>query len=185
MEAFWSTLKGHNVLEAEHLKFRRLVDEDGLTGAQALKKMQLQHPPPTKEEAYQSVLDVWQNNNMRTFSDYLRWYNDLDVGPFVEGAERMQEFYREKEIDVFKVAISCPGLARALLFRTARQQHASFALFGNDDRDLHRKIKNNIIGGPSIIFTRHHKVGETKLRGEEGKTCGNVVGFDANALYLG
>lgn len=38
------------------------------------------------------------------------------------------------------------------------------------------------ITGPSIIFTRHHKAGKTKIRG--GKHCQKVVGYDANALYL-
>jgi len=39
-----------------------------------------------------------------------------------------------------------------------------------------------LVGGPSIIFHRFHKVDETRIRG--GKLCKKVLGYDANALYL-
>lgn len=182
IEAFWSTLKGCNVLEVEHIAFEKLM-QGGLTEHNALKRMKLEVAPPTKEEVYDSLQNIWDANNMKTFKDWLEWYNLLDVAPFVEGVERMQLFYKEKNIDLFKVAISVPGIARTLLFRAAAKQKCSFGVFGKKDKDLYHKIKNNIVGGPSIIFTRHHKVGETRIRSGD-KTCGNIVGFDANALYL-
>ena len=43
-------------------------------------------------------------------------------------------------------------------------------------------LKNNIWGGPSIIFNRYQKVNKTLIRGN--KLCKNIIGFDANALYL-
>jgi hypothetical protein len=43
-------------------------------------------------------------------------------------------------------------------------------------------LKRNIVGGPSIIFHRFHEVDKTRIRG--GKLCKNVLGYDANALYL-
>ena len=43
-------------------------------------------------------------------------------------------------------------------------------------------LKRNIVGGPSTIFHRFHKVDETRIRG--GKLCKKVLGYDANALYL-
>ena len=39
-------------------------------------------------------------------------------------------------------------------------------------------------GGPSIIFTRRHKVGETLIRGGKDKPCQSIFGYDANSLYL-
>ena len=47
---------------------------------------------------------------------------------------------------------------------------------------MHTCLKQNIVGGPSIVFHRYHEAGKTKIRG--GKLCQRVVGFDANALYL-
>jgi hypothetical protein len=43
-------------------------------------------------------------------------------------------------------------------------------------------LKNNIRGGPSIIFNRYQEVDKTLIRGN--KLCKNIIGFDANALYL-
>lgn len=37
---------------------------------------------------------------MKTIEDFLIWYNDLDVGPFVEAARRLQKFYFDRGIDV-------------------------------------------------------------------------------------
>ncbi len=119
---------------------------------------------------------------MSRFRDFLVWYNNLDVGPFVTAVERFQKFYFDKDIDVFKTAISVPGIARQLLFRTAKKADANFALFDKQNEDLYHTFKRNIVGGPSIIFTRHHKVGQTRIRGR--KKCGSILGFDANALYL-
>ncbi|MES9994350.1 MAG: hypothetical protein ABW098_20565, partial [Candidatus Thiodiazotropha sp.] len=134
------------------------------------------------EVEYQFCQMIWQSEGMVTFRDFLVWYNNLDVGPFVEAVENFQQFYFEKGIDVFKTAISVPGIARQLLFRAARDQQANFALFDSNNADLYHTIKANIVGGPSIIFTRHHCAGKTFIRGQ--KPCRAVLGFDANALYL-
>ena len=44
-------------------------------------------------------------------------------------------------------------------------------------------MKDNIVGGPAIIFHRYHEQGITKIRGGE-ETCRKIEGYDANALYL-
>ena len=119
---------------------------------------------------------------MSTFNDFLIWYNNLDVGPFVIAVEKFQRFCFEKGINVFKTAISVPGIARQLLFKTAQTNQANFALFDEYDQDLYQTVKRNIVGGPSIIFTRHHCAGKIKIRGR--KLCRAILGFDANALYL-
>ena len=36
------------------------------------------------EEDYQTCLKVWRKEGMKTFQDFLIWYNNLDVGPFVK-----------------------------------------------------------------------------------------------------
>ena len=134
------------------------------------------------EEEYEHCQKVWRENNMSSFRDFLKFYNNLDVGPFVTAVERFQTFYFNKGIGVFKSAISVPGIARHLLFKTAKKQKADFALCDQNNSDLYKTIKRNIVGGPSIIFTRHQCVGKTLIRGQ--KLCGSILGFDANALYL-
>ena len=54
---------------------------------------------------------------MKTFQDFLIWYNNLDVGPFVKAVCIFKEFYKEKGLDAFKSAISLPGLAKANFIR--------------------------------------------------------------------
>ncbi|CAG2220677.1 unnamed protein product [Mytilus edulis] len=77
-----------------------------------------------------------------------------------------------------------PGLARRMLFDTGRRDGASFALFDDANSDLYFTLKNNLIGGPSIIFNRHHEVGQTFIRNDFTRPCQKILGFDANALYL-
>ena len=138
----------------------------------------------TPEENYVLVQEAWRNKSMKTFKDYLVYYNNLDCGPFVEAVENLQKYYFDRNIDIFKVSISLPRLARQMLFECGRQAGASFALFDESNKDLYYTVKQNIIGGPSVIFNRYHKAGETFIRGNPDKQCQTIVGYDANALYL-
>ncbi len=48
-------------------------------------------------------------------------------------------------------------------------------------------LKTGMVGGPSIVFTRHAEKDKSKIRPHKyknPKTCQAVVGFDANSLYL-
>lgn len=76
-------------------------------------------------EEYALCQRAWREHNMKTFEDFLRWYNNLDVGPFVEAVENLQKYYFERHIDVFKTSISVPGVARRLMFDTGRRAGAS------------------------------------------------------------
>ena len=46
---------------------------------------------------------------MKTFADWLTYYNNLDVEPFLGALESMQGFYTRLGIDIFKDAVSLPG----------------------------------------------------------------------------
>ena len=119
---------------------------------------------------------------MSTFRDFLIFYNNLDVKPFVEAIQKMKKIYSEKGVDAFKDAINVPGIARKLLFETSENNNTSFSLFDESNKDLYQTIKQNIVGGPSIVFHRYHSINETLIRNMT--KCRNIVGYDANALYL-
>jgi hypothetical protein len=36
---------------------------------------------------------------MKTFKDFLEWYNNLDVLPFLEAVEKMKTFYENRRLD--------------------------------------------------------------------------------------
>lgn len=80
--------------------------------------------------------------------------------------------------------MSVPGIARTMLFKASARAQATFALYGENDNDLYKTVKTNIVGGPSININRYAKTGETFIRNNPEKPCQNIIGYDANALYL-
>ena len=48
-------------------------------------------------EEYRYCQQVWEDNEMFTFKDFLVWYNNLDVVPFLEAVEKMSQFWQENE----------------------------------------------------------------------------------------
>ena len=127
---------------------------------------------------YRGLQKLWRDNEMKTLKDFLIHYNLKDVEPFTDAVINLQKFYKENNIDLFKDSISVPGAARQMLFNSTE---AKFALCDRKNEDLYRKIRQNICGGPSIVFTRHMKVGQLLKQGSE--RCQKIFGFDANALY--
>ena len=57
-------------------------------------------------EEYQYRQQVCEDKEMSTFKDFLVWYNNLDVVPFLEAVEKMSQFWQERKIDMFKDGIS-------------------------------------------------------------------------------
>ena len=125
---------------------------------------------------------VWHDNQMTTMRDYLIWYNNRDVTPFLDAIAKQFTFYCDRGIDMFKDGISVPGLSLLYLFSNLPKD-TFFTVFNETSKDLHHLVKDNIVGGPAIIFHRYHEKDVTKIRrGRE--TCRKIVGYDANALYL-
>ena len=125
---------------------------------------------------------VWHDNQMKTLREYLIWYNNRDVTPFLDAIAKQFAFYRDRDIDMFKDGISVPGLSLLYLFSNLPND-TYFTVFNRTNSDLHELVKDNIVGGPAIIFHRYHEKGVTKIRGGS-ELCRKIVGYDANALYL-
>ena len=125
---------------------------------------------------------VWRDNGMETLREYLIWYNNRDVTPFLDAISKQFAFYRDRDIDMFKDGISVPGLSLLHLFNYLPND-TNFVTFNRTNSDLHKLVKDNIVGGPAIIFHRYHEKNVTRIRGG-GETCRSIVGYDANALYL-
>ena len=125
---------------------------------------------------------VWRNNQMTTMRDYLVWYNNRDVTPFLEAIAKQFAFYHDRGIDMFKDGISVSGLSLLHLFNDLPND-TYFTVFNRTNSDLHELVKDNIVGGPAIIFHRYHEKNVTRIRGGS-EPCRSIVGYDANALYL-
>ena len=125
---------------------------------------------------------VWHDNQMKTMRDFLVWYNNRDVIPFLQAIDKQFAFYQQHNIDMFKDGISVPGLSLLHLFNDLPND-TYFTVFNRTNSDLHELVKDNIVGGPAIIFHRYHERNVTRIRGGS-EPCRSIVGYDANALYL-
>ena len=138
----------------------------------------------TRDE-WEGCQRLFEENGMRTFADWLRYYNNLDVVPDLEALEKMRTFYTEKGIDILKDAVSVPGVSLVSEFRRgAVERNAELYSPGKETYDM---LKEAVVGGPSLVFTRYHEVGVTGIRSHriaEPRLCKNILGYDANALYL-
>ena len=141
----------------------------------------------TREE-YKSCLRVWKEQKMTTFKEYLIYYNNLDVEPFIRAIHAHSKFFTERGVDMFKDGLTLPGLTLKFLFQNTEKAATPYVLFSKQEQDIHDMVRQNLVGGPSIIFHRHHVSGVSKLRerlyGSESETCRVVLGLDANSLYL-
>ena len=79
-----------------------------------------------------------------------------------------------------------------------QKHHPMIHLIDKKNKRVYYKIKNNIVGGPSIVYHRYHETGVTNINrvhynekskewyyNNDGKSVKKIVGYDANALYLG
>ena len=136
--------------------------------------------PIQNEDNYKKLLKIWNENHMTCFKDYLIYYNNLDTGPFCEALESFLQIYFNEGIDIFKDFITLPGVARKMLYKSTISK---FSLFNQNNADLYYTFRQNIVGGPSIIFTRYHEKGETNIKKIDKNKCKSVVGYDCNGLY--
>ena len=137
----------------------------------------------TKTEL-ESCKKLFEEKGMKTFKDWLRYYNNHDVLPGLEALEKMRAFYSYKGIDIFKDAVSIPGVSLHYLLRGCVERGADLY---SPCEEAYEMLKAAVVGGPSLVFTREHEVGVTKIRSHriaEPRFCKNIVGYDANALYL-
>lgn len=144
------------------------------------------HNRSITEKEYRVCQEAWKEYGMSTVRDFLKWYNNLDVVPFLEALEKMTQFWRPKGIDMFKEAISLSGLAFKFELSFLRRQGVCLSTFHT--KELYQLFKDNNVGGPAIIFHRYAEFDKTKIRehiyGEAAKPVRKIVGYDANALYL-
>ena len=143
-----------------------------------LSKKKLSEPPPSGEQNYQYLLDILNHENMSTFKDFLRWYNNKDVVPTLEAMQKMLAFYHKEGIDMWKLGCRLPDFANICLHKSTS---AKFYPFFETDKDLLQKIREDMVGGFSIVFTREVVVDETFIR-DSGIICKSIVGPFRNYL---
>ena len=116
---------------------------------------------------------------MQNFSDFLRLYNNKDVVPTLEAMQKMIEFYHNKAIDMQKLGCKLPKLGNNCLHKST---FSKFYHFTESHKDLLGKIREHMVGGPSIVSTRKAVVDETFIR-KSSNLSKSFVGIDASQLY--
>ena len=137
-----------------------------------------------KLSEWKACQKLFREKEMKTFKDWVRYYNNLDVAPGLEALQKMKNFYTEKGIDIMKDAVSIPGVSLHYLLRGAIERNADLY---SPSKEAYDMLKAAVVGGPSLVFTRYHEVGKTRIRSHQiakPKLCKNILGYDANALYL-
>ena len=116
---------------------------------------------------------------MKYFKDFLMWYNNKNVVRTLEAMQKMIEFYHQKEIDMLKLGGILPILASICLHKSS---DSKFYPFTESDKDLLEKIREDMVGVPSIVFTRKAVVDQTFIR-KSTNLCKPIVGIDANQIH--
>ena len=87
---------------------------------------------------------------MTTLKDFLIWYNSLDTEPLLRALSKPIDFYRGLSLGMLKDAIGVPGLTLKYTFKTITDEF-QFWLTDEQNKDLHKMMRAELVGGPSII----------------------------------
>lgn len=104
--SFYSSLKSKNTLEPS--KDEILTEEE----CNMISRIPSQENPLTNEEIlvigshrYASLQQMFYENQW-TFRDFLIFYNNRDVQPFLAALDNLTRYYVDRGVDIFKEAIS-------------------------------------------------------------------------------
>ena len=177
-DAFYSKLRSCNPLKTKYTDYVNLL-KSGLTTEQAVIKLKLWKPSPTGIENYFYLQQIWKQEQMSSFKDFLRWYNKKDIVPTLEAMQKKIAFYHDNDIDMLKLGCTLPNSANICLHKSTDAKSYPFT---EGDKDLLEKIQENVVGGPSIVFTRKAVDDETFIPKSTNIWKSNV-GIDASQLY--
>ena len=83
-----------NPPETDYTEYVNLL-KSGLTTDQAVIFMILSKPTPTEIENYQNLQHLWEQEQMSSFKDLLRWYNSKNSVPTLEAMQKNDCFLIE------------------------------------------------------------------------------------------
>ena len=112
---------------------------------------------------------LWQDKGWETLLDYLRYYNEMDVRPFLNAILVYLNALCQHCVNPLLTCYSLPGVAKKIL--SGYMPPGGIHYIG--DEKLFNLMKKAEVGGQSIIMTR-----------ENPPTHPYIVGYDACSLYL-
>ena len=116
---------------------------------------------------------------MYSHKNFLLWYNNEDVVPTLKAMQKMITFYHNKNIDMLKLGCTLSDLANIWLHKST---DVEFCLFTEWYDKLLQKIREDMVRGLSIVFTRKAVVDKTFIR-KSINLCKTIVDIDASHLH--
>ena len=74
-DSLFNILRNSIPLEKDYSDFENLV-QSGASREQALAKLRVDNVPTTGAEKYAYLQNIWDNEHMQPFADFLKWYNN-------------------------------------------------------------------------------------------------------------
>ena len=178
-ETFFSKLLKTNPLEENFLDLQSLIIV-GLISEEGLSQLKLKHSPLTWQENYQYLTSVWQQENRSTFKYFLRWYNNKYVVPTLDAMQKIVDSNHNTGIEILEFGCILQIFANIGLHKSIA---AKFCVFTESEKYSMEKIREDMVGGPSMVFTRKAAVDET-LTPDSMNWCKSIVGIDVSQLHL-
>ena len=107
---------------------------------------------------------------MKSFKDFLMWYNNKDVVPTLGAMQEMIEFYRQKEVYMLKLGCTLPNLANIFCIN---QQIQSFTLLLKATKTCWRRFVKIWLVIPPLFL--HARLWLTKLLSANQRICANQL----------
>ena len=139
----------------------------------------MERRPPTGAENYSYIQSAWRNINVQYLAGFLKWYNNKDVILTQEAMQKIIELYHNERIDMLKLGCTLPNLANICLHKST---DSKFYPFTESDKELLDKIREDMVSGRSIVFTRKAVVDETFIC-KSSNLRKSIVDIDASQLY--
>ena len=91
----------------------------------------------------------------------------------------MIAFYQDKDFDTLKLGCTLPNMANICLNKST---DAKFHPLTVADEDLLEELREDVVGGSSVVFTLRAFVDETFIR-KSASICQSIAGIEASQLY--
>lgn len=183
LDKFWDELHKRNQLTSpEWLKYEQCCKK--YDHRQALAILGLGEPPESTEEKYDNVRKYWISKGFKTVLDILISYIKADCLPLAKAILQSLTLYHSYNIDILRDYVSLPSFVLHLAINfIPNKKDCFFVLLQWDEREMLQKC---LLGGPSLIFTRYVKVGQSQLRPHDyadSPIAKKIIGFDQNNQY--
>ena len=115
----------------------------------------------------------------KCLKDLLIRYNEADVVPFLEALNNQFEIFKSMGIDIMSDGYTLPSCALKWCFKG---EEGKFHTVPKEFAKIDKLLRDSIVGGPSIVFRRHCKVGD-KIRNSDDHTVKIMKTWDCNGMY--